>query len=73
MKMKCRLSEPRYSNCCGALPLWKMDFDPNAEHKYVGRCSNCKDGAIFMTEDEIEDEDTIAFSKSLTEHERKNT
>jgi hypothetical protein len=44
------MTSERLSNCCGARPIGEMDVN------YVGRCSRCREGAIFLTEEENESE-----------------
>ena len=39
------------SNCCGARPDMEVDFDGETRS---GRCSKCKEGAMFFTEEELE-------------------
>lgn len=50
-------NEKRYSNCCAALPVGELSVYPfegsDTFMEYHGRCSSCKDGAIFFTEEEL--------------------
>jgi hypothetical protein len=51
----CVLREKLYSNCCFALPfgeLYEHNYDSGIA-EYSGRCSRCKEGAIFLTEEEV--------------------
>jgi hypothetical protein len=51
------MSEKRYSNCCGAPVLGEMDsYKEDGHTYYLGRCSRCKDGAEFLTQEELDEE-----------------
>lgn len=45
----------RLSNCCAAKPLGETYTDEDGVTS--GTCSRCKDGAVFMTFEQIEAED----------------
>ena len=48
----------RYSNCCGALPIGELAYYKDTDgDNYSGRCSECKEGAVFFTEEELAAED----------------
>jgi len=49
--------EQRTSNCCGAGPLFGEIYSDLVDGKLVhtGRCSRCKDGAEFFTDEEFDE------------------
>jgi hypothetical protein len=49
--------EPRTSNCCGAGPLFGEIYADTLDGRrvYTGRCSKCKDGAEFVTDEEFDE------------------
>ena len=52
------MSDTRYSNCCSALPLGEIDeCEMDGKTYFLGRCSHCKDGAEFLTQEEMDAED----------------
>lgn len=54
------MTNQTYSNCCYAPPLGETVTDN--EGMTTGRCSKCKDGAIFLTEKQIYDEENFYLS-----------